>query len=128
MKKAILLVFVLAGLNGYAQDFKIDSTVTFAGGIKSVAPNYVKQNYHMVTRVNDSIWTYQAQFFTYDSLGHRLLPNDDLIGARSSRTVKEFTITSEQAELTPDSLRKLFYLPYLKTFYGNKVEAKKPKK
>lgn len=127
MKKLILLAFILAGLNGYSQDFKIDSQVKFAGGIKSASPNYIKQNYHMVTRVNDSVWIYQAQFFTYDSLGHRLGPNDDLIGSRSSGTVKEFVITSEQAELTPDSLRKLFYFPYLKTIYSNVSRIKKAK-
>ena len=121
MKKVILLAFLLAGLNGYAQDFKIDSDVIFAGGIISPAPNYIKMNYHHIKRINDSTWSYQAQFITEDSLGHRLLPNDDMIGARSSGTVKVFMLTAKQANLPPDSLMQLFWEPYLGTIYPGKV-------
>ena len=121
MKKVILFVFVLAGLNGYAQDFKIDSDVKYAGGIVSQGPNYIKLNYHHISRVNDSTWSYQAQFITEDSLGNRLLPNDDLTGSRSSGTVKEFTLTAEQANLSTDSLIQLFWKPYLAIIYPGKV-------
>lgn len=119
MKKAILFVFILAGLNGYAQDFKILKPIKFARGIISTPPNYIKQNYHLVTRLNDTVWVYQSQFITYNSSNKRLLPNDDLTGWRSSKTVKEFTITPAQAELPPDSLRMLFIFPDLKGIYGN---------
>ena len=125
MKKVILFVFILAGLNGYAQDFKIDSDVRFAGGIISPAPNYIKLNYHHISRINDSTWSYQAQFITEDSLGHQLLPNDDLTGTRSSGTVKEFTLTAEQANLSADSLIQLFWKPYLATIYPGKVSKGK---
>lgn len=121
MKKTILFVFILAGLNGYAQDFKIDSDVRYAGGIVSPAPNYIKLNYHHISRINDSTWSYQAQFITEDSLGHQLLPNDDLTGTRSSSTVKEFTLTAEQANLSADSLIQLFWKPYLATIYPGRV-------
>jgi len=125
MKKVILFVFVLAGLNGYAQDFKIDSEVKYAGGIVSQSPNYIKLNYHHISRVNDSTWNYQAQFITEDSLGNRLLPNDDLTGTRSSGTVKEFTLTAKQANLSADSLIQLFWKPYLATIYPGKVSKGK---
>ena len=121
MKKIILLAFLLAGLNGYAQDFKINSDVTYAGGIISKAPNYIKLNYHHISRVNDSTWLYEAQFITEDSLRHRLLPNDNLTGTRSSGTVKEFTLTAEQANLSSDSLIQLFWKPYLATIYPGRV-------
>ena len=114
MKKVILLAFLLAGLNGYAQDFKINSEVRYAKGIISSAPNKIKLNYHHVSRVNDSVWLYQPQFFTEDSLGHRLPPSDDL-------APQVFTITGVQAGFTPDSLMQLFYLPYLETIYPGKV-------
>ena len=125
MKKTILLVFILAGLNGYAQDFKIDSDVRYAGGIISPPPNYIKLIYHHIRRVNDSTWSYEAQFITEDSLGHQLLPNDDMIGARSSRTVKVFTLTAKQANLSVDSLIQMFWKPYLGTIYPGKVSKGK---
>ena len=78
MKKVILLAFLLARLNGYAQDFKIESDVKYSKGVISLPPNYIKLRYHHVSRVNDSVWLYQPQFFTEDSLGHRLPPSDDL--------------------------------------------------
>ena len=121
MKKVILLAFLLGGLNGYSQDFKIDSEVTYGGGIVSPAPNYIKLNYHHISRINDSTWSYQAQFITEDSLGHQLLPNDDLVGSRSSGTVKEFMLTAEQANLSTDSLIQLFWKPYLATIYPGRV-------
>ena len=114
MKKLILLAFVLAGLNGYAQDFKINSEVKYSKGVISLPPNKIILNYHHVSRVNDSVWLYQPQFFTEDSLGHRLPPSDDLVK-------KVFTITAEQANFTPDSLMQLFYLPYLETVYPGRV-------
>ena len=114
MKKLILLAFVLAGLNGYAQDFKINSEVKYSKGVISLPPNKIILNYHHVSRVNDSVWLYQPQFFTEDSLGHRLPPSDDL-------APQVFTITGEQANFTPDSLMQLFYLPYLETVYPGRV-------
>ena len=114
MKKVILLAFLLAGLNGYAQDFKINSEVRYAKGIISSAPNKIKLNYHHVSRVNDSVWLYQPQFFTEDSLGHRLPTSDDLVK-------KVFIITAEQANFTPDSLMQLFYLDYLESVYPGRV-------
>ena len=125
MKKVILLAFLLAGLNGYAQDFKIDSDVIFAGGIISPAPNYTKLNYLNLRRLNDSTWVLELQCFTEDSLGHWLLPNDDLIGTRSSSTVKEFTLTAEQANFPADSLMQSFWKPYLETIYPGRVSKGK---
>lgn len=119
MKKIIiLLIFILTTFNGYAQDFRIDTAVTFSGGIVSQPPNYIRQNCHIVIKTNDSTWVYEPQFFTEDSLGHQLLPNDDLTGWRSRGTVIRFDVDSIQAELTPDSLRTLFILPDLKAIYG----------
>lgn len=126
MKKIILLAFLLIGLSAKGQDFKIDAPVKYAGGIISQAPNYIKLNYLFIKRVNDSTWSYETQYFTEDSLGHRLLPNDDLIGSRSNGTVKVFTITSKEAGLHPDSLINLFWMPYLKTIYPGKVTKDKP--
>ncbi len=126
MKNTILLAFLLIGLSASAQDFKINSDVKYANGIISPAPNYIKLNYHFIKRVNDSTWSYEAQYFTEDSLGHQLLPNDDLTGSRSSGTVKVFTVTSKEAGLHPDSLINLFWMPYLKTIYPGKVTKDKP--
>ena len=121
MKKVILLAFLLAGLNGYAQDFKINSDVTYAGGIISKAPNNIKlENLHL-NRINDSTWALTLQFFTEDSLGHQLIPNDDLIGTRARGTVKEFMLTSKQANFPADSLMQLFLKPYLATIYPGRV-------
>ena len=114
MKKIILFVFILAGLNGYTQDFKIDSDVRYAGGIVSQGPNFIKLNYHHVSRISDDVWLWEPQFFTEDSLGHRLPPSDDLIK-------QVFTLTGEQANFPPDSLIQLFYLPYLETVYPGRV-------
>ena len=125
MKKIILFVSILAGLNGYAQDFEIDSDVRFAGGIISPAPNKIKLNNLHLKRVNDSTWILTLQFFTEDSLGHRLIPNDDLTGTRSNGTVMNFTITSEQANFPADSLMQLFLKPYLTTIYPGKVSKGK---
>lgn len=126
MRKVILLAFLLVGMNVSGQDFKINAPVKYAGGIISSAPNYLKLNCIFMKRVNDSTWSYEAQYFTEDSLGHRLLPNDDLIGTRSSGTVKVFTVTSKQAGLHPDSLIDLFWKPYLETIYPGKVTKDKP--
>ena len=114
MRKAILLAFLLAGLNGYAQDFKIDSEVRYAKGIISIAPNMVKLNYSHISRKSDDVWLWEPQFFIFDSLGHRLPQSDEL-----SKQV--FTITAEQANFPIDSLMQLFYLPYLETVYPGRV-------
>ncbi|KKN36702.1 hypothetical protein LCGC14_0770900 [marine sediment metagenome] len=126
MKKVILLAFILIGLNVSGQDFKIDAPVKYANGIVSPSPNYIKLNSLFIKRQNDSTWSFEPQYFTEDSLGHRLLPNDDLIGSRSNGTVKVFTITSKEAGLHPDSLINLFWLPYLETIYPGKVAKDKP--
>lgn len=126
MKKAILLAFILTGLSVSAQDFKINSDVKYAGGIISKAPNYFRLNSYYVSRVNDSIWDIEMQYFTEDSLGHRLLPNDDLIGMRSSNTVVVFRRTSKEAGFPPDSSINVLIIPYLETFYPGKVIKDKP--
>ena len=114
MKKVILLVFVLAGLNGYAQDFKIDSDVTYAKGIISIAPNMVKLNYSHISRKSDDVWLWEPQFSIFDSLGHRLPQSDQL-------KKQVFTLTGEQANFPIDSLMQLFYLPYLENVYPGRV-------
>ena len=114
MKKVILLAFLLAGLNGYAQDFKINSDVSYAKGIISIAPNMVKLNYSHIGRKSDDVWLWEPQFFIFDSLVNRLPQSDEL-----SKQV--FTITAEQANFPIDSLMQLFYLPYLETVYPGRV-------
>ena len=118
MKKVILLAFLLAGLNGYAQDFKIDSDASYAKGIISIAPNMVKLNYSHISRISDDVWLWEPQFSIFDSLGHRLPQSDEL-----SKQV--FTITAEQANFTIDSLMQLFYLPYLEINFPGKVTKDK---
>lgn len=118
MKKVILLAFLLAGLNGYAQDFKINSDVSYAKGIISIAPNMVKLDYSHISRKSDDVWLWEPQFSIFDSLGHRLPQNDEL-----SKQV--FTLTGEQANFTIDSLMQLFYLPYLEFNFPDKVTKDK---
>ena len=118
MKKVILLAFLLAGLNGYAQDFKIDSDVTYAKGIISIAPNMVKLNYSHISRKSDDVWLWEPQFFIFDSLGHRLPQSDQL-------KKQVFTITGEQANFPIDSLMQIFYLPYLEFNFPGKVTKDK---
>ncbi|MGR3177021.1 MAG: hypothetical protein ACUZ8E_03065 [Candidatus Anammoxibacter sp.] len=119
MKKVILFVFVLVGLNGYAQDFEIDSDVSYAKGIISIAPNMVKLNYSHISRISDDVWLWEPQFSIFDSLGHRL-PQSVL---ELSKQV--FTITAEQANFTIDSLMQIFYLPYLEINFPGKVTKDK---
>lgn len=118
MKKIILLAFLLAGLNGYTQDFKIDSEVSYAKGIISIAPNTAKLNYSHIKRVNDSVWLWEPQFFIVDSMGHRLPQSDEL-----SKQV--FTLTAEQANFPIDSLMGLFYEPYIFNLFPGKVTRDK---
>lgn len=124
MKKIILLA-VFAGLTcmANAQNFKVvDTTVTFMGGLTSSPPNYIRMQYHTVTKVDSAIWLYQPQLFTYNSAGIKLVENDDLIkyGWESSGTVYRQNITAKQADLSPDSLAFYFLLPNLESIYGDK--------
>ncbi len=123
MKKYLFIILIGLSTIGFSQDFKIDTTVTFGGGLTSPGPNYIKQIGYPLIKVNDSTYRYEAQFVTCDSSGNKLIPNNDLLdnGWRSNGTVRVFTVPSDQAELKPDSLRTLFILPDLNNIYWNKV-------
>lgn len=97
--------------------YRIDTMVT--GG--SSDSNMVWVSYHYIETTGDS-FLYQPQFFFYDSLNLRILPNVDMIGAgwRANGTVpSSLYIDSAKAAQTPDSLRTFYILPDLKSVYGN---------
>lgn len=132
MKKLLILLACIITLSASAQidtviynaphlgsdtliAYRIDTTVT--GGSKD--SNMIWVSYFYIQTTGDS-FLYQPQFIFYDSLNFQILPNVDLInnGWRASGTVKDTYIDSAKAAQTPDSLRRFYILPIMKSVFG----------
>jgi len=94
--------------------FKINSVIHYNND-SSQSPNYLWVSYHLIV---DSI--YQPQFIMNDSLNNRILPTKELLNSnwRSSGTVKEYKLNSDQMGWSDIQLRDSLVYPNLENIFG----------
>ncbi len=127
MKKPLTLFALIITLSASAQTdtivnyddsliYKIDTSVYY-GNDTSVAPNYVKFNYHYIT--SDSIW--ESQLMILDSLYNLLVPISALTnnGAGGSGTTWFIKLDSASVLKAPLELCDSLFLPKLQLYIGN---------
>lgn len=120
MKNLILLFFVLLSFTAKAQIdtiinyndsliYEIDTTVYYGNNDSSVAPNYVKFEYHYISPG----YMWESQLIIVDSVGKWLVPVPALIGSGASGTTY-FTKLDSASVLKPplELCDSLFLLKY----------------
>ena len=100
--------------------YRIDTTVYF-GNDSSVAPNYVRFNYHYIS-LSDSIW--ESQLIVVDSLGNYLVPTSVLVknGAGASGTTWFTKLDSASVLKTPLQLCDSLFLPKYQLYIGTTIK------
>ena len=131
MKKLLTLLALIITLSASAQTdtiinygdsliYQIDTTVYF-GNDSSVAPNYVRFNYHYIS-LSDSIW--ESQLIVVDSLGNYLVPTSVLVknGAGASGTTWFTKLDSASVLKTPLQLCDSLFLPKYQLYIGTTIK------
>ena len=131
MKKVLILLFALTSLTGMAQTdtiikyddsliYRIDTTVYF-GSDSSIAPNYVRFNYHYIS-LSDSMW--ESQLRVVDGLGNYLVPISVLVenGAGASGTTWFTKLDSASVLKTPLELCDSLFLPKYQLYIGTTIK------
>lgn len=131
MKKILTLLSLIITLSASAQIdtiieyndsliYRIDTTVYF-GNDSSVAPNYVKFNYHYISP-SDSIW--ESQLRVIDSIGNYLVPISVLVlnGAGASGTTWFTKLDSASVLKTPLQLCDSLFLPKYQLYIGTTIK------
>ena len=130
MKTIIILLALITTLSVSAQVdtiieysdsliYRIATTVYF-GNDTSIAPNYVKFNYHYITQ--DSVW--ESQLMVLDSLGNLLVPIPALMdnGAGASGTTWFVKLDSASVLKTPLQLCDSLFLPKYQSYIGTTIK------
>ena len=131
MKKLFIIISLLFTLSSSAQTdtiidysdsliYRIDTTVYF-GNDSSVAPNYVRFNYHYIS-LSDSMW--ESQLIVVDSLGNYLVPISILVenGAGASGTTWFTKLDSASVLKTPLGLCDSLFLPKYQSYIGTTIK------
>lgn len=123
MKKSFTLFLLVMTLSVSAQTdeyndsliYQIDAMVYY-GNDSSIAPNYVKFNYHYISP--DSIW--ESQLIVVDSADNYLVPISVLIenGAGASGTTLFTKLDSVGVLKTPLELCDSLFLPKYQLYIG----------
>ena len=126
MKKLLTLFAFVITLTASAQTeysdsliYRIDAVVYY-GSDTSVAPNYVRFNYHYITP--DSVW--ESQLMVLDSLGNLLVPIQALTdnGAGASGTTWFVKLDSASVLKTPLQLCDSLFLPKYQSYIGTTIK------
>ena len=123
MKNILTLFALIMTLSASAQTEYTDSliyridTAVYYGNDTSVAPNYVKFNYHYISP--DSVW--ESQLMVLDSLDNLLVPISALTdnGAGASGTTWFIKLDSASVLKTPLELCDSLFLPKYQLYIGN---------
>lgn len=131
MKKLFTLLAFIITLSANAQTdtiidysdsliYRIDTTVYF-GSDSSIAPNYVRFNYHYIS-LSDSMW--ESQLRVVDSLGNYLVPISVLTenGAGASGTTWFTKLDSASVLKTPLELCDSLFLPKYQSYIGTTIK------
>ena len=131
MKKLFTLLAFITTLSANAQTdtiikyddsliYRIDTTVYF-GSDSSIAPNYVRFNYHYIS-LSDSMW--ESQLRVVDSLGNYLVPISVLVenGAGASGTTWFTKLDSASVFKTPLELCDSLFLPKYQSYIGTTIK------
>ena len=131
MKKILTLFAFVITLSASAQTdtiinysdsliYQIDTTVYF-GNDSSVAPNYVRFNYHYIS-FPDSIW--ESQLVVVNAGGDSLVPISVLIenGAGASGTTWFTKLDSASVLKTPLELCDSLFLPKYQSYIGTTIK------
>ena len=99
--------------------YKIDTSVYY-GNDTSVAPNYVKFNYHYISP--DSVW--ESQLIIVDNSGNYLVPISVLVenGAGASGTTWFIKLDSASVLKTPLQLCDSLFLPKYQLYIGTTIK------
>lgn len=127
MKKLLTLIALIATLSAQAQIdtiikysdssiYRIDTIVYYGNGDSSVAPNFVKFNYHYISP--DSVW--ESQLIVTDSIGKYLVPIPILVnnGAGANGTTWFTKLDSSGVLKTPLGLCDSLFLPKYQLYIG----------
>lgn len=132
MKKSFTLFLLVMTLSVSAQTdtiikyndsliYQIDTTVYYGDGDSSVAPNYVKFNYHYIS-LSDSTW--ESQLIVVDNSDNYLIPISVLIknGAGASGTTWFTKLDSVGVLKTPLELCDSLFLPKYQLYIGTTIK------
>jgi len=131
MKNIFTLLIVISTLSASAQIdsiinyndsliYRIDTTVYY-GNDSSIAPNYVKFNYHYIS-LSDSIW--ESQLIVVDTGGNYLGSMSVLVenGAGASGTTWFTKLDAASVLKTPLQLCDSLFLPKYQLYIGTTIK------